>query len=177
MSDPDDTPPFERPRSGIFKTPPPSPGPSRDTSPPRQSPQPNYPPAIPNEPKTDPRIMLERVYGEAKKAKRRRPINVAAALTTATTLFGGAGYGLHSYMDRQAKTEQQLDDHISREAEHHAEVTKRLDMQDRAARRQERGQATIKAMLELELDQHHVPRARRPVEDEPDSAGPPGETR
>lgn len=40
----DDTPsPFEKARPGIFKTPPPSPGPSRDTQPPRPSPRPNAP--------------------------------------------------------------------------------------------------------------------------------------
>jgi uncharacterized protein HemX len=71
-------------------------------------------------------------------------------------------------LERMVKVEQRLADHIDAENQRHAELLDRLN-------HGERMQATIDAKLDLELDQHHVPKGRRPSPGDFEPAGPPGE--
>ena len=93
-----------------------------------------------DEPKTNPKAPA--LQGYVKKKMRRQ----GAAVGALASLLTGGG-GLYAYRDsqanaaRQARIDQQLKDHITEEAQHYGETTKRLDQ-----------------LLELELKRHDAPR-------------------
>jgi hypothetical protein len=125
---------------------------------PRRSPRVPEPPD--DEPKTNPGV---------RRARRGTRALIAAMGTLATAMGGYAAKRAsdadEAGVERMVRVEQRLADHIDRENERHAETSVKLEQLDKGQRRTERSSTVIKAMIDLELDQHHVPRDRRPVEE------------
>lgn len=67
-------------------------------------------------------------------------------------------------LERQVKVEQRLADHIDAENQRHTETQAQLEQL-------KRGNAKLNAKMDLELDTHHVPRSKRPIEDDDGATG------
>jgi hypothetical protein len=142
------------------------------------TPAPSYPPPLPHEPPTDPNLRLEMRQDFQRRKSRRR--STAASIAAAVAALGGLGsYGVkraseadEHTIEARVRMEESFRQHVDREAEHHADVKRDVEQLQKGQRRSERTQAVIKAMLDMELDTHKVPRSRRPTEDDVEPAEP-----
>lgn len=143
--------------------------------PPAASPQPPNPDAgVP--PKHDTKGEMRAVIIDNRKAQKRRPWNIAAVATAIVTALAGGGYGAQkaaSTADATGVLAVRLDerqkalarDHTDLKAETRDELKEHEDhlrQHDRALERQRRQGDRLELMLNLELDQHQVPKSRRP---------------
>lgn len=126
-------------------------------------------------PRHDTREEMRAVVADHKKAKSRRPLWATIATLVLT---GGAGTGVGGMVisdDTKTKSakdagawQQKLDDHISVEREARADTKKRVEQLEKSDAKKGRKLDRIELLIELELDQHKVPKSKRPARDEED---------